>query len=59
MSKEFHREEDDPGIQFFDEYEELDVWDDLLCDLRPKYRTLAEAWEEFKDQNQERYSWKV
>jgi hypothetical protein len=53
---EFHREEDDPGLEFFEEYSPIDPWDDILHDGRIKYRTLAEAWEEFKDQNQERYS---
>jgi hypothetical protein len=56
MSKEFHREEDDPGIEFFAEYEPIDVWDDILHDGRIKYRTLADAYEEYKRINLERDS---
>jgi hypothetical protein len=53
---EFHREEDDPGLEFFEEVEPIDPWDDLLHDGRIKYRSLAEAWEEFRDRNEERHS---
>lgn len=55
--KDFHAEEDIlvPDDEFHDEYEELDVWDHFLCDLRPKFRSLHDAWEEFRDSNQERY----
>jgi hypothetical protein len=52
---EFHREEDDPGLEFFEEVERIDMWDDILHDGRLKYRTLADAWEEFRKINEERY----
>jgi hypothetical protein len=54
--KDFHAEEDalDGGIVFHDEVEPIDPYDDLLSDGRIKYRTLAEAWEEFRRINQER-----
>jgi hypothetical protein len=55
MSKEFHREEDDPGLDFHEEYEPIDVWDDILDDGKIKHRTLIEAWEEYKRTNEERY----
>jgi hypothetical protein len=55
MSKEFHREEDDPGLVFHEEYEPIDVWDDILDDGKIKYRTLIEAWEEYRDKNERRY----
>jgi hypothetical protein len=56
MSKEFHREEDDPGILFHDEVEPIDPWDDILHDGRIHFRTLHDAWEEFRANNEERYS---
>jgi hypothetical protein len=52
---EFHREEDDPGLVFFEEVEPIDMWDDILDDGRLKHRTLADAWEEFRRINEERY----
>ena len=52
---EFHREEDDPGLVFVDEVEPIDMWDDILHDGRIKYRTLADAWGEYKKINEERY----
>jgi hypothetical protein len=55
MSKEFHREEDDPGLVFHEEYEPIDVWDDILDDGKIKYRTLIEAWEEYRDKKERRY----
>jgi hypothetical protein len=56
--KDFHAEEDalDGGLEFFEEYEPIDVWDDILHDSRIKYRTLHDAWEEYKRINLERYS---
>ncbi len=55
--RDFHAEEDalDGGIVFYDEVEPIDPWDDILHDGRIKHRTLAEAWEEFRDKNEERY----
>jgi hypothetical protein len=53
---EFHREEDDPGIIFHDEVEPIDPWDDILHDGRIKYRSLHDAWQEFRANNEERYS---
>jgi hypothetical protein len=53
---EFHREEDDPGLEFHDEVEPIDMWDDILHDGRIKYRSLADAWEEYRRINEERYS---
>jgi hypothetical protein len=55
MSKEFHREEDDPGIEFHDEVEPIDPWDDILHDGRIKFRTLHDAWEEYRDKKERRY----
>jgi hypothetical protein len=52
---EYHREEDDPGLEFFEEYEPIDPWDDLLHGGRIKFRTLHEAYEEFRKINEERY----
>ena len=52
---EFHREEDDPGLEFFEEVERIDMWDDILDDGRLKHRTLADAWEEFRKINEGRY----
>jgi hypothetical protein len=52
---EFHREEDDPGLEFFEEVEPIDVWDDILDDGKIKYRTLIEAWEEYRDKKERRY----
>ena len=52
---EFHREEDDLGLEFHDEAEPIDPWDDILHDGRIKYRTLADAWEEYRDKNEGRY----
>jgi hypothetical protein len=52
---EFHREEDDPGILFHDEVEPIDPWDDILHDGRIHFRTLHDAWEEFRANNEERY----
>jgi hypothetical protein len=52
---EFHREEDDPGLEFFEEVERIDRWDDILDDGRIKFRTLADAWQEFRKINEERY----
>ena len=52
---EFHREEDDPGLKFFEEVEPIDPWDDILDDGRIKFRTLADAYEEYKRINRERY----
>jgi hypothetical protein len=56
--RDFHAEEDalDGGIVFHDEVEPIDPWDDILHDGRIKHRTLAEAWEEYKKINEERYS---
>jgi hypothetical protein len=56
--KDFHAEEDivDPGLEFFDEVEPIDPWDDILHDGRIHFRTLHDAWEEFRDSNEERYS---
>jgi hypothetical protein len=52
---EFHREEDDPGLEFHEEYEPIDVWDDILHDGRIHFRTLHDAYEEFKRINEMRY----
>jgi hypothetical protein len=52
---EFHREGDDPGLKFFEEVEPIDPWDDILHDGRIKYRSLYDAWEEYKKINEERY----
>jgi hypothetical protein len=52
---EFHREEDDPGLEFFEEVEPIDPWDDILDDGRLKYRTLADAWQEYRDKKERRY----
>ena len=52
---EFHREEDDPGLVFFEEVEPIDMWDDILDDGRLKHRTLAEAWQEYRDKKERRY----
>ena len=48
MSKEFHREEDAPGLDFHVEYEPIDIWDDILDDGKIKHRTLLEAVEDYK-----------
>jgi hypothetical protein len=56
MSKEFHREEDDPGLEFHEEYEPIDMWDDILDDGKIKRRTVLEAIEEYKRMNEERNS---
>jgi hypothetical protein len=55
--KDFHAEEDalDGGLEFFEEVEPIDMWDDILDDGRLKYRTLADAWEGFRKINEERY----
>jgi hypothetical protein len=55
--KDFHAEEDalDGGLEFHDEVEPIDPWGDILHDGRIKYRTLADAWEEYKRINEERY----
>ena len=53
---EFHKEEGDPGLKFFEEVEPIDMWDDILDDGRIKFRTLADAWEEYKKINEQRYS---
>jgi hypothetical protein len=55
--KDFHAEEDalDGAIVFHDEVEPIDPWDDILHDGRIKYRTLAEAWEEYRDKKERRY----
>jgi hypothetical protein len=52
MSKEFHREEDDPGLEFFEEVEPIDPWDDILDDGKIKYRTLAEAYEAYRKERE-------
>jgi hypothetical protein len=52
---EFHREEDDPGLEFFEEVEPIDPWDDILDDGRLKHRTLADAWQEYRDKKERRY----
>jgi hypothetical protein len=55
--KDFHAEEDalDGSLEFHDEVEPIDMWDDILHDGRPKFRTLHDAYEEFKKINEERY----
>jgi hypothetical protein len=55
--KDFHAEEDalDGGLEFHDEVERIDMWDDILDDGRLKYRTLADAWEEYRDKKERRY----
>lgn len=55
--KDFHAEEDalDGGLEFFEGVEPIDPYDDLLSDGRIKYRTLADAYEEFRKINEERY----
>jgi hypothetical protein len=55
--RDFHAEEDalDGGIVFHDEVEPIDPWDDILDDGRIKFRTLHDAYEEYKRINRERY----
>jgi hypothetical protein len=55
--KDFHAEEDalDGGIVFHEEVEPIDPWDDILDDGRIKFRTLHDAYEEYKRINRERY----
>jgi hypothetical protein len=55
--RDFHAEEDalDGGIVFHDEVEPIDPWDDILDDGRIKFRTLHDAYEEYKRINEERY----
>jgi hypothetical protein len=49
-------ERDPPeGLVFHEEYSPIDPWDDILDDGKIKYRTLADAWEEYKRINEERY----
>jgi hypothetical protein len=54
--RDFHAEEDalDGGIVFHEEVEPIDPWDDILHDGRIKYRTLHDAYEEYKRINRER-----
>jgi hypothetical protein len=56
VSKEFHREEDelDAG-PIYVEYSPIDMWDDILDDGKIKYRTLADAWQEYRDKKERRY----
>jgi hypothetical protein len=55
--RDFHAEEDalDGGIVFHDEVEPIDPWDDILDDGRIKFRTLHDAYEEFRKIHEERY----
>jgi hypothetical protein len=54
--RDFHAEEDalDGGIVFHEEVEPIDPWDDILDDGRIKFRTLHDAYEEYKRINRER-----
>jgi hypothetical protein len=56
MSWERPRETDALQVLLADipvEVEKIDIWDDILDDGKIKYRTLREAYEAFRDEQEE------
>ncbi len=45
---------DGQPIEFFEEVESIDKWDDILDDGRIKYRSVREAYEAWRKEREER-----